>query len=485
MNSSTIEKIKKKYDALEEASAKFAKGEINSAEIKKFTAPLGIYEQRDAKFMMRIRTPGGELSSEQIRFILSLAEEYGIESLHITTRQDLQMHDVPALKLASIARKFLDAGMPFYGGGADTFRNVTSCPHAGFTANSVFDTIPYAKAVSASLMDYDKAFELPRKFKIAFSCCPDDFAMAKFNDLGFIANFADAKRGFEVYSGGGMGRESNPGIKIFDFVEEKEIFRIAIATVNMFHDLGNRNDRSKARLRFVLREKGEQFFREQFHKYLASASEITLHNLKQENTPAEGELVRLFIPNGNLTREQLAKIANTAFDLGAKFLRFSQEQDIFAGAFHKANAKIFISKFPEFSGHNIRGLVKSCVGAKVCKIGLLDAKSHALAASLKLDELLSKYPENQRLRLSEKICEMIKISGCHNSCGLNRAAKFGFQGTRRNIDGEVREFYIFQTGASKSDGIISKNEGIEIQAEQLPDFIQSLISKELEIGNIK
>ncbi len=481
MNEDTLKKIREKNRSLTEAYIAFDAGSIAASELKKLAAPLGIYEQRDGLFMMRIRVSGGELSLGQAEKIIAITGRHGISSLHITTRQDLQLHDVPVSLVPALAEEFLEAGMPFLGGGGDTFRNVTACPQGGFSDSSVFDTVPYAVALSDYLMDFKKAFALPRKFKIAFSCSGDDFSMAKFNDLGFIAKFADdGRKGFEVYSGGGMGRESSPGIRIFEFAAAKDILRIAVGAISFFYDHGNREDRSRARFRFVLSGKGEVFFREHFLEYLDAASGVEDFTLSFPDRHMHSLIPRLFIPLGNLSTGEFAKIAGAARESRAEFLRLSQEQDIHAGPFAPDAATEFLRGLPEYSGENISGLVKSCVGSKVCKIGLLDARASASAASLELDRIIAEFPGHDRAALVRKLSEMFKISGCHNSCGLNRAAKYGFQGMRKNIGGAMRDFYKFQKDASRQDGIMSGNTGIEIPADGLPGYIAKLAMREIE-----
>ncbi|MEM4248056.1 MAG: nitrite/sulfite reductase [Candidatus Nanoarchaeia archaeon] len=480
MKTETIQKINQKISDIGRACEAFANGLIGNNDIKKVTAPAGIYEQKNSKFMMRIRVPGGQLSLNEAKKIINIISKYQIEKLHITTRQDLQLHDVDICKIPKIAKDFLEIEMPFYGGGGDTFRNITACPHSGFCNESAFDVVAHAKKLSSFLMDYEKAFDLPRKFKIAFSCCQEDYSMAKFTDLGFIAKFADGKKGFEVHSGGGVGKESCVGIKISDFIPETDIFPYAIAGINFFHQHGNRNNRSKARLRFLLIEKGEDFFRQEFTKYLELLKNLQVPEYKFENTVyKDGALARLFIPHGNLNASQFTKIINMAEECGAEFLRFSQEQDLFVGPISEQAKIQFRNSLPELNGQRINGLIKSCVGASICKIGLLDASKHAQAVSEKLSDILSSMTDEKRNNAIEMISASIKISGCQNSCGGNKTAKYGFQGCRRNIAGVLKDFYLFQRDGSKKDSKLSENTGIEIPAEDIPDFIIKLINEEV------
>ncbi|HRU02440.1 MAG TPA: nitrite/sulfite reductase, partial [Victivallales bacterium] len=400
MKQKTLDKINEKINLLDTASANFANKLIGTNEMKKVSAPLGIYEQRNSLFMMRIRIPGGELSLEKLKEIIQILKSNQIEKLHITTRQDLQLHDVLPGKLAKIAREFLNISMPFYGGGGDTLRNITACPHGLFYNNSVFDTVPYAALLNSYLMDYDRAFDLPRKFKINISCCPDDFSMAKFTDIGFIAKIANGRRGFEVYSGGGMGRESYAGIKISDFISDDELLLYSVAAINLFYKCGNRENRLKARLRFVLIEKGEDFFRNEFEKQLNDARNLSLKFQLDEiyktiTSGKEKYFARLFIPNGNLSLKILEKIVKNAELYAAESLRFSQNQDVFVIFSDSQKKEEFCNIFPEFSSHKISGLIKSCIGASTCKIGLLDTQKDSNAISNRIYEYL------QEIKLDE------------------------------------------------------------------------------------
>ncbi|HPN85072.1 MAG TPA: nitrite/sulfite reductase [Victivallales bacterium] len=478
MKKETAEKIRKKYHVLEEACSDFKAGKISSADLKKATAPLGIYEQRNGNLMLRVRVPGGEISIEDCERFVSILEKHDLDSIHLTTRQDIQLHNVQVQKAAAVLEDFLRIGFPFYGGGADTFRNITACPHSAYDKKSSFDVVPCARFSSNFLMDIDKAFSLPRKFKIAFSCCDEDFAMAKFNDLGFIAKTVGNEKGFEVFAGGGMGRESHAGIKIFDFAKLEDILKISAAAIRFYHDHGRRDDRWRARLRFVLIDRGETFFKKTFIEYTERSEDIPSFDktLIQENKK-DLRLHRLFIKGGNLTRDEFAKIVSSVKRHHGEFLRISQDQDIYCGPFDEAEHIKAAASFEKYSGEKISGLIKSCVGAKVCKIGINDAPSTANAVSVELDKYLEKIPHKERIPIIEDIISSIKISGCQNSCGLNRAAEFGFQGMKKKVDSELVDFFRFQPGGSSKLGKLSDDGNIEIPAKDLPSFVLKLVKE--------
>ena len=210
--------------------------------------------------MVRIRCPGGAITPRQLRAVAELAQSYAAASLHITTRQELQLHDIALENVIPILRRLHHNRLSTRGGGGNTVRNIIAPPDSGVAANEVFDVDPYVFALTGRLVDESDSWLLPRKYKIAFSNTANDGARAVFNDLGFIAAQRDGKRGFAVYVAGGLGSKPQAGHLLHEFVADTEVYFIAEAVKQLFNKHGNRKNRHAARLRFLWNHLGEKHF---------------------------------------------------------------------------------------------------------------------------------------------------------------------------------------------------------------------------------
>ena len=232
--------LKAEHLALKKDVASFLNKELSAADLKHSTAPFGIYQQRDDLFMTRIRITGGHINISELRRIANIIDENNISYAHLTTRQDIQLQGVPPENIYAIVRSCTESGLPFKGGGGNTFRNIAVSPDSGIAPDNIFDVVPHAKSLTDIIFKWDKAFELPRKLKIGFASSEKDELMAMLQDLGFVARIKDGKLGFKVYGGGGMGKESALGIKLFDFISLDEVPRCTLAITELFYDHGDR-----------------------------------------------------------------------------------------------------------------------------------------------------------------------------------------------------------------------------------------------------
>lgn len=473
-----------KYELVSSKSEEFLSGKINSAEFKKCTAPLGIYEQSSGKFMIRIRVTGGHLPISDAKTISETAKENKVGYLHLTTRQDIQFQDVSPERIYPILKSLNENGIPCRGGGGDTYRNTTACPHSGISPESIFDVQPYAKAANEFISEQEKAFQLPRKLKIGFSCCEKDASMAVLQDLGFIAKLADGKRGFSVYGAGGMGRESMIGIKLFDFLPEEDLLKCIMATLELFHDHGDRTNRAKARLRHYAAKVGADEFRKTFLEYFERNAQNfnKSYNDVKLGEAANISLLKCFIPNGNLTLSDFEEICHAAREAGCIYLRISQSQDIYIPASREAIP--FLKRKMDslnFSDNSFAGLLTCCVGATVCKIGILDSQSISESIAEELDALFTKHPE-KKAELMPVILDSVRISGCPNACGAHPAAVLGFQGMKKSIDGNMLPFLKVYTGAELRNGKLS-TPLTEIPAEKAGEFVKTITGGFIESGS--
>src|SRR5215212_7189449 len=217
----------------------------------------------DAPGMQRIKIPFGGMNPEQMIVLAELAEEYSDFICHITTRQDIQLHFIHIDDAPDIFRRLAAVGITTREACGNSVRNVTACPIAGVCNTEAFDVTPYAKACAFYLLGHRDTQDFGRKFKIAFSGCADEAcALVSLHDLGGIAKMVDGKRGFELYVGGGLGAVPHQAKLFSEFLPEEELLPMARAIGRVFARLGEKKNRNKARLKFVVAKLGiEEFTR--------------------------------------------------------------------------------------------------------------------------------------------------------------------------------------------------------------------------------
>src|SRR5689334_15277437 len=216
----------------------------------------------DAPGMQRIKIPFGALSPEQMEVLADLAEEYSDGICHVTTRQDIQLHFVHIEDVPTIFRRLGAVSITTREACGNSVRNVTACPIAGVCQTESFDVTPYAKAVAYYLLGHPDTQDFGRKFKIALSGCADQAcALTSLHDLGGIAKVVDGKRGFELYVGGGLGAVPHQAKLFAEFLPEEDLLPMARAIGRVFAKLGEKKNRNKARLKFVVQKLGVDEFR--------------------------------------------------------------------------------------------------------------------------------------------------------------------------------------------------------------------------------
>src|SRR3954470_21987538 len=260
----------KDLDAFISMLARFERGEIAADTWKQFRLVNGVYSQRQEgdAMMVRVKIPQGVLTAPQLRALADVAERFSTGRGHLTTRQNVQFHFVHLAESDDALRVLADAGLTTREACGNSVRNITACPYAGASALEPFDTTPYAEAVTRHLLRGPLSASLPRKFKIAFGgCCGFDCVGASFNDVGFLARIRDGKPGFRVTIGGGLSTLRRTGILAHEFAPAGEALEIAEAVVRLFDRTGNRKQRHRARLKFVVENLGpDEFLRQYFEE---------------------------------------------------------------------------------------------------------------------------------------------------------------------------------------------------------------------------
>ncbi|MDF7799343.1 nitrite/sulfite reductase [Pontiellaceae bacterium B1224] len=518
MNPDLLKQLDAQYRDLQHHIDLLSKGECKAMDVKHRSALLGIYQERDGTYMCRVRRNAGQVSTKNLHDLANIMEVQQINHAHFSTRQNIQLHGVPADKVYQTIIACNDADMIFRGGGGNTFRSIATSPRSGVSPTEAFDTIPHTQAVWNWISTYERAYGFGRKFKIGISAEPTDDINAGIQDLGFVAKLQDGKRGFKVYSGGGMGRNPGLGTVLMEFLPEKEIIRVVQAMVDLFFENGNRKVRPKARLRFLFQELGPDAFSNLFFQYLEQAdapdfefepmdykSQIELLK-KGTVTPIAGfdawerrsvintafgddiKSAHLYVRDGNLRAEQLRSLASILNDLGIQGIRATSTQNLILPLVHSSALpelhsalKNELADVIDIDG-DFTGQLVSCIGATACPIGLLKTEGTREHIANALNELLKSYPELAP-SVYNSIISGINISGCASACGLNLISGIGFHGHKKRIDGEIVEFYQVHLGGEINEAQHAfgyTNTDWLVAADEVEAFVSALVQQYLK-----
>ena len=481
------------------------RGETNPVAFRAYRVPMGVYEHREnGHFMTRVRLGAGIVLPHQLERIAGLSRKHGNGVLHATTRQDLQIHDVSIEGTVRVQEGLTAIGLSARGGGGNTVRNVTACPRASVCPHARFDVAPHAIALAEHLLAHPKSFSLPRKYKIAFSGCADDCAYASVNDLGFFAHERDGRWGFSVYAAGGLGAQPAVGILLEPFVELSDIFVVAEAILNLFDRLGDRSNKNRARLRYVLRRQGPAAFLAEYAKERQRLARAGLHETPPrprelafscldagpalppqqarkapdgflaERDPGRFSLI-LRLSNGRIPADDLARVANLAREFGAGVVVVTQQQDLLVPGVldekieHARAAAASLSIRTKPHGPKI----VACAGASTCKLGL--CLSPALADAIER--------ELQDIAVPSDLTE-IRLSGCPNNCGNHSLATLGFEGRARRQNDRLMPCYNVLVGGKVTEGAARIGERLGVlPARAVPAFIAEVLQQSLRTAH--
>jgi len=463
----------------------FIAGTITPEEFRPMRLSYGLYYQLDhTSYMQRIKIPGGLITAAQMHCLNDITDDYGRGVGHITTRQDIQIHWVPLGEIGTMYQRLHEVGITTRGACADSVRNVTGCPHSGLLANEPFDVAPYAQLITDYFLFNPLNTTLPRKFKISFTNCERDCAQGPINDIGFYAHVRteNGKRveGFAVSVAGGLGSQPYLGMRIRDFVPVDDILILAEAIVRMWHRLGERKNRSRARMKYLMRKLGIDGFlqtldqeiarveatrgealRGEAREYVAS---YALPKPRQAGAPlASGDaaytawvatnvvpqrddgyfLATVTVPLGDYTTAQGRALTALVEGFGNGTLRVSNEQNfllpsISGAVLPKVYARLVEIGLAEPCANHITDVV-SCPGADYCSL--------AVTRSMGMAERIRRHLAETGLSAAA-IGELhIKISGCPNSCGQHHVGDIGLTGMMiKGKDGTERPHYSILLG---------------------------------------
>src|SRR5437016_7364247 len=244
-------------------SRQFTSGQLTADEFRPFRLRRGIYSQRqEGVHMIRTKIPGGLLTADQMRSLAEVADRFGGGKGHLTTRQNMQYHFVPLPQVPDALHLLADVRLTTREACYNTVRNVTACPLAGVHAEEPFDVQPYARRLAFAFLHKELTDSLPRKFKVAFAGCPEDCIATAINDVGLRAVIRDGVKGFRMTVAGGLGPLPTESRVLHEFIPAEDVVRRVEAVLRVFNVHGNRGNKNKARLKFVLRERGFDWLRD-------------------------------------------------------------------------------------------------------------------------------------------------------------------------------------------------------------------------------
>lgn len=449
--------VQKEIINLEKKIHLFQEGKVDEERFRSLRLARGIYGQRQPGVqMIRIKLPYGKVTGEQLIRIADVADEYSNGVLHITTRQDIQIHYVNLDKTPELWAKLAKDDITLREACGNTVRNVTASETAGIDPLEPFDVTPYAHAVFQFFLRNPICQEMGRKIKISFSATDKDTALSYLHDLGFIPKLKDGKRGFKVMLGGGLGSQPRHADVLYNFLPEEKIIAVTESVLRVFDRYGERSRRMKARMKFLIADVGlKEFVRLINEEQKALSHQEYCINIPQEIMLEKKKItdyneavctdksynlwkltsvfeqkqmgfvaVGIKVTLGNFRTEKALLLASIIQRYGSNEMRFTLRQNILLRNIQIEHLPELYNELKQLQfteiGYNSLADITACPGTDTCNLGIASSTGIASALEKVLYEEYPQYLTRQSLT--------IKISGCMNACGQHNMAHIGFQG---------------------------------------------------------
>ncbi|MCI5168135.1 MAG: nitrite/sulfite reductase, partial [Candidatus Electrothrix sp. GM3_4] len=455
--------------------AEFRAGRLHEIAFTAKRVKMGIYLERNrSTYMCRIRCSGNIITPKQLAGVASLAKIYGNGKVHVTTRAEIQLYRIAERDVLPVLRKLKEISLSCKGGGGNTVRNIVVNHDSGISIKEVFDVQPCLLALTERLLKESDSWELPRKMKIAFSSLAEEAAFEFIQDVGFIAHLnAEGKQGFRVYVGGGLGAHPKVGVQLHEFVHQEDVYNVVRAVKNMFHLYGNRKNKHRNRIKFLLHDDlGTSAFRTYYRQELNKVLERgyaklnvgavdNAENIKRDIALApENEesddfrtwenrhvvrqrqkglcWIKLALFSGNLPVKDCTALEKFLRPFGENTLRFGTDQNLYLINLPERFLANVYREIMEYSTLSDRpmlyGNLVACAGSQGCQVGLTAPQAVSKAIFKYLDTVVAAdfCPPNDI---------MIRISGCPNSCTNHWIADLGFYGKVRRVEGHLIPTY--------------------------------------------
>ncbi|HEV3328442.1 MAG TPA: hypothetical protein VGZ33_03525, partial [Acidimicrobiales bacterium] len=432
---------------------------------------VGLYPQRQGgdAFMLRVKVPGGLLTAAQAREIGRVADEFcegpiehplfGNRFCDLTTRQAIQLHWLSLAVVPEVWRRFAEVGLTSVQACGDCARNVTSCQVSGVDRNEVLEALPVARAISAFFTGNRAYANLPRKFKLSVTGCTEDCARGEINDVALRPARLGDQVGFEVLAGGGLSDGERLASDLDLFVGQDDAVELCRAVAQLYAELGNRENRGLARMRYLVQELGPAGFRLELASRLgvaarSGATALTttyrsdhagVHPQRQDGFSYVGAVV----PVGRMTGTQLVGAAELADDFGDGTVRIGVDQNfvlsgIADGRVDELLATPLLQAFSPDVGPFTRGIV-ACTGNEFCRYAVTETKQQAVELARRLDAAVERLGPDSALRATPL---RVHVSGCSASCAQPQIADVGLRGAVHKGETQLLEGYDLGLGGA-------------------------------------
>jgi len=453
---------------LEKKIRAFREGKIHDEKFRSLRLARGVYGQRQPGVqMVRIKLPFGKVTFKQLLRIADVSDEYASRNLHLTTRQDIQIHYVSLDRTPQLWAELERDDITLREACGNTVRNVTASPAAGIDPKEPFDVSPYAHAVFEYFLRNPICQDMGRKFKMAFSSSEEDTAFTYIHDVGLIPKLnKNGERGFKVMLGGGLGAQPLLASIVEEFLPEDQLIPYIESIIRVFDRYGERNNRNKARLKYLIQKIGldevlrlakEERTANKVKTYPVNRDTIDTPVLPQTTTHPEVEItnplryeqwlatnvfeqkqkvfygVFIKVPIGDLSTDTTRKLVEVLRPLVADEIRITQNQGLLLKYVRKEALPALYNGLTEIDlsapGFDSPADVTTCPGTDTCNLGI----SNSMTLSKVLEDVI--YNEYEEFIFNREI--KIKISGCMNSCGQHGLAHIGFHGSSLKANGKV------------------------------------------------
>ena len=474
---------REEIDVFETELRRVQAGLVDDKVFTEFRLRHGVYGQRqDRVQMQRIKIPMGMVSAEQLTALADIAEEYAVGVLHVTTRQDFQCHYVDIGDAPNLMRRLAAVGITTKEACGNVVRNVTACPRAGVCADEIFDVTPYARAMAYFLLRHPDAQNFGRKFKISYSGCEEHACgLGRMHDIGAIARIENGVKGFKVLVGGGLGSLPHQAKLYSEFLPAEEMLPLAQAISRVFAKLGEKKNRAKARMKFLIAKLGLDEFKRlvaeergklpadprwdgELAEAAASYRDEPLKPPSELKLPADASeplrrwlngnvrpqkqrgysTVGVLLPLGDIASEQARRLAQLSRRFTTGAMRTTVDQNLLLRWVSNADLPALYAGLEEIGLHEAgAGLLKdvvACPGTDSCKLGI--TSSRGLAAHL------HRSFANGLSEIADRADLSIKISGCFNSCGQHHIADIGFFGSVQRKQNHTAPVFQLTAGGS-------------------------------------
>ena len=484
----------------------FKAGEIQAGQLKSNRVPMGIYEQRkNQHYMLRLRCAGGLATPEQLAKIAFVGHQLSTSHLHVTTRQEIQIHNVDIEDAIPALKKLEKVGISSAGGGGNTVRNMIVDDRSGLTADEEFDVYPYVEELTSRLIAEKDSFTMPRKYKVAIDTSVATGNYSYIADLGLQARIKDGQRGFRVLIAGSAASNAHTGWEVFDFLPEKDLYRAAKALKNWFHKYGNRRNRHKARMRYVFykygTEEAKRLYLEEFEELKKDGSidfeapalplehhkpnfpplkaptdfETWKHRYAHKQTNAEGlkeNLWYAYIPlrHGNNSTDFFAEVAEYLGNYGNDVIRFTKKEQIQVRNIPEEYLPDIYAFFKKLGVYQVDYPVvvtnlTCCTGADTCRLGICLPKGAI--------DAIAKQLLNSDLNLDTIPDFELRMNGCTNICALATWGDLGFSGRVGRVGDDPYPAYTVWLPV-KGKHEIDLQQGY-IAAKKIPAFVEDYL----------